>query len=792
MNIDEIIRENEGLQLKLEEQKEAFEASRRSEPTLTEPKKDFREYGTQTSKKVMKTTSTQTAASNEDSKPKKNFISFFNTKGLFGNKKPKSKLVKFYQNGRLAHGKDVIPAFDLPGHRSFELNRQEFTLPHAREYNQELEQHVSEGPKSPKKKSRKLVESPKKETKKMKESPLKQRKKKDTKKTTTFSPPKKTMESIQDGFNGGNSKASSKNASNLFNMPATVTSHVDLVIPDVISANVPIESPKKSEVSLKLTAKLPASLDRVNNVHKNDSNDQETLATAARQPKNITSSKSFQLSEKSKAILQQKKSLIPKPSEFIPLGRNHLPGPSKNERSASFKLTPEALKAINARKVPIPSRPLRKPLKRPAKHDENDPTQKKRLRVSRPAAAAPAAIVKEVADEVAIAKDLELSDEEDDDEVSPKRKSMKFRILDDDDLDLDPDQQEVSNDLDDSKNIMEVGDSVEDEEITLNAPPVSEGSTVTAEAEDVTNGDVLTLTENVEFEDEEQVAEEETINEAEVPASADDISVTMPIRKSRKSQEIKMDAREKEAIFKGDDSSLGKILGKVVAQNKEEDEMFVCDGSFLEFMVKKFKADQSERQSRLDVKKANNRIEFQLDRQLIIDVVNSQLKRLWQNVERDVLYDIVQNLTKDEAQMKIRKRLIIQQLYTTIREEKDWEAANYFVPGGAKMTNLQAKIFTLLVHLEPKMSGVMREMADFCSILTFATSQNGLNSYKLFQLANVTRMLIILLRHLGKIVTFSFFFFFLTNNFQNLQVMKKWPGYFYTIQYFSAIVEPTL
>ena len=45
--------------------------------------------------------------------------------------------------------------------------------------------------------------------------------------------------------------------------------------------------------------------------------------------------------------------------------------------------------------------------------------------------------------------------------------------------------------------------------------------------------------------------------------------------------------------------------------------MFVCDGSFLEFMVKKFKADQSERQSRLDVKKANNRIEFQLDRQLI-------------------------------------------------------------------------------------------------------------------------------------------------------------------------------
>ena len=745
MNIDELIRQNEVKKLKLEEQKEALEASKRNETTLEEPKKEFRECGTQTSSKVLKTTSTQTVSSNEneDSKPKKNFISFFNTKSLFSNKKPKSKLVKFVVNGRLAHGKDVIPAFELPGHRSFELNRHEFTLPHAREYNQALEEEVSEGPKSPKKKSRKLVESPKKDTKKNKESPLNQRKKKDTKKTTAIPPPKKTMESVQGGFDSSSSKPSSKNGSKVFLMPATVTSHVDFVTSDDISANVPIESPKKSEVSLKLKKpKLPASSD--NSVHKKDSTVEETSTTTARQPKNISSSKSFQHSEKSKAILQQKKSLIPEPSEFIPLGRNHLPGPSKNERSASFKLTPEALKAINARKVPIPSRPMRKPLKRPAKHDENDPTQKKRLRVLRPAAAAPAVVVKEVADEVAIAKDLELSDEEeDDDEVSPKRKSIKFRILDDDDLDLDP--QEASNDLDASKN-MEVSDSVEDEEITFNdSPIVSEESTATADAEDV-----LTLSETVEFEDEEQVAKGETINEAALAANTD-VNVTMPIRKSQE-----MDTKEKEAIFEGGDSSLGKILGKVVAQNKQEDEMFVCDGSFLEFMVKKFKADQSERQSRLDKKKANNRVEFQLDRQLINDVVKSQLKRLWRDVEREVLYDIVQNLTKDEAQMKIRKRLIIQQLYTTIREEKGWEVANYFVPGGAKMTNLQAKIFTLLIHLEPKMNGVMREMADFCSILTFATSQNGLNSYKLFQLANVTRMLMILLRHLGKNLFFEF------------------------------------
>ena len=80
MNIDELIRQNEVKKLKLEEQKEALEASKRNETTLEEQKKEFRECGTQTSSKVLKTTSTQTVSSNEneDSKPKKNFISFFN------------------------------------------------------------------------------------------------------------------------------------------------------------------------------------------------------------------------------------------------------------------------------------------------------------------------------------------------------------------------------------------------------------------------------------------------------------------------------------------------------------------------------------------------------------------------------------------------------------------------------------------------------------------------------------------------------------------------------------------
>ena len=148
-----------------------------------------------------------------------------------------------------------------------------------------------------------------------------------------------------------------------------------------------------------------------------------------------------------------------------------------------------------------------------------------------------------------------------------------------------------------------------------------------------------------------------------------------------------------------------------------------------------------------------NRCDGNFDRSLLHNLVKSQLGRLWQNTEdADKLYNIVKNLCfeDDPGKSRIMKRLIIQQLYTRIREEKEWEDADYSVPGGAKMTKLQAKAFTLLIHLEPKMGGIMVEMASFLSMLTFATSQNGLNSYKLFQLANVTRMLIAIARHLGK------------------------------------------
>ena len=96
-------------------------------------------------------------------KPKNNFISFFKSKSLFSNtknnEKANCKLIKFYQNGRLNHGKDVIPTFELPGHSSFELNRHEFTLPHASKYKLEKQLAKKLAKRLAKKKCRKVLES---------------------------------------------------------------------------------------------------------------------------------------------------------------------------------------------------------------------------------------------------------------------------------------------------------------------------------------------------------------------------------------------------------------------------------------------------------------------------------------------------------------------------------------------------------------------------------------------------------------------------------------------------------
>ena len=52
-----------------------------------------------------------------------------------------------------------------------------------------------------------------------------------------------------------------------------------------------------------------------------------------------------------------------------------------------------------------------------------------------------------------------------------------------------------------------------------------------------------------------------------------------------------------------------EVVGNIVRRSMSEDggDLFACDTTFLEYMVKKFKSDQSARQSEIDKKRASNR-----------------------------------------------------------------------------------------------------------------------------------------------------------------------------------------
>merc|ERR1719394_2441956 len=79
-----------------------------------------------------------------------------------------------------------------------------------------------------------------------------------------------------------------------------------------------------------------------------------------------------------------------------------------------------------------------------------------------------------------------------------------------------------------------------------------------------------------------------------------------------------------------------------------------------------------------------------------------------------------------------------------VREEKEWENVENF--NGPVMTTKQAKLLTFLVNLEPKMPGIMKQVQEFIREAMFGT---GIMSYKLFQLTNLTRFLLLVTRHLG-------------------------------------------
>ena len=511
-NVDEVIKDNEELRVS----------------SVENGRPDVSDKSTQTEIKSFKTTSSQTVAQGaegEEPKPKKNFISFFSAKSLF-NKKPKKKLVKFYQHGSFGSTDHCHPpTIDIPGHRNFTADENDFTLPHASEFISPTSSNLGLK-RSPKKRVQRkpATPSPQKEKKILKESPISnQRKKK------SYPIIQSKDETAGSKVNHVNSKLISYSnlndvgvngitfgkVQNIIHKPATPkrNSSNDQNLAAAVE-NLPLQDSPPSQKSPPATESSPLF--------------QNIKALKPEKPlmtKTTTEKDKGKKSEKSpKPAVLTKKAFKPD-DELIPLGREHLPAPSKNERSATFKLTPEALKAINARKAPTQKLPLRKPLKRPAKHNENDPTQKKRLRVSKPAVPAPP-----MAKEETIAKDLEMSDDEDEDNEEiirpPKKKSMRFRILDDDDLDQGNDnchqeqspatiakipqlmEEKIDNRISNSMDTNKPVNEEEEEAFKTHSEQESEGSvsSTIAEIEQRSKGDtdILTLSETIEFEENEE------------------------------------------------------------------------------------------------------------------------------------------------------------------------------------------------------------------------------------------------------------------------------------------------
>ena len=421
-NVDEVIKENGELKFKIPDD---------------DAKPEVCDKSTQTGIKSFKTTSSQTISQGtegEENKPKKNFISFFNSKSLF-TKKPKKKLVKFYQHGSFSSTDQChSPTIAIPGHRNFTTDDKDFTLPHASEFTTPASSRV-DSKRSPKKKvQRKSASlSPKKEKKTLKESPISNQSKKKLNPTIQSKPEvavakmthinsklilnSSNNDTMMNGIESGKVQNNVKKPATPKRRPSDNQNHAVENLP--LQDSPPTVSSPVYENNIK--------------AHK-----PEKPPTKSILDRTTTENEGKKPEKSPKPAVPSKKAFKPD-AELIPLGRDHLPAPSKNERSATFKLTPEALKAINARKAPTTQKPLRKPLKRPA-HNENDPTQKKRLRVSKPAAPPP--VAKEVVAKQTIAKDLEMSEDEDEEISPPKKKSMKFRILDDDDLDGDACHQE--------------------------------------------------------------------------------------------------------------------------------------------------------------------------------------------------------------------------------------------------------------------------------------------------------------------------------------------------------------
>ena len=154
-------------------------------------------------------------------------------------------------------------------------------------------------------------------------------------------------------------------------------------------------------------------------------------------------------------------------------------------------------------------------------------------------------------------------------------------------------------------------------------------------------------------------------------------------------------------------------------------------------------------------------------RQNTFRLINLFTSRLWKPSSQSTIENIVQQLVKlynksNNTGMSFRY-LLIQSIYMEIRDEKNWEDIAEVANFAPLMTEKQAKILALLIKLEQAPTEVhekpqtpaliIDELLRFIRYSIFGKDGGGLprmQTFKISQLANLTRLFMALVRFKGK------------------------------------------
>ena len=196
-----------------------------------------------------------------------------------------------------------------------------------------------------------------------------------------------------------------------------------------------------------------------------------------------------------------------------------------------------------------------------------------------------------------------------------------------------------------------------------------------------------------------------------------------------------------------------KIVQKQNKKNKKEKKI-----SFLEEMSFKFKTENKLRETRKTLRSKANRSNNENDSQLCSNLIKAKLGNLWNpnnnKNNKEIFEDAIKTLTSS-AEPMLYKRLTIQHIYVAVRDEKNWDNLEWSNgPNKPKMTWLQGKALTLLIHLEEKLKDIIKDFRHMICHFLFGRRgvgrEAGLWSYRVHQLANITRFYHLLTRYEGK------------------------------------------